>query len=142
MRTALIALAVAAVSLGATAAYACEGGCPCARKHAEKKTDANAKVDAAKKAPDAKPAEADKKTPATAEEKARQGSLPPNLEQLMADKCSCSSASDCTCKKGTCKCPKCNGAHKQHRMIESLKGADPLRIPETAHSDATAGVFI
>lgn len=55
--------------------------------------------------------------------------------------CSCSSAADCTCKKGTCKCPKC-GQHKAAtKMFESLKPFD-TKLPNTARLDATAGVFI
>lgn len=55
--------------------------------------------------------------------------------------CSCSSAADCTCKKGTCKCPKC-GQHKNHtRVFETLKPVD-TKLPNTARLDATGGVFI
>ncbi|MBX7112748.1 MAG: hypothetical protein K1X64_00340 [Myxococcaceae bacterium] len=59
-----------------------------------------------------------------------------------SEKCGCSGASDCTCKKGQCKCPKC-GKHNKARMIETLKGqsSDPT-LPNTARLDATAGVFI
>ena len=55
--------------------------------------------------------------------------------------CSCSGASDCTCKKGTCKCPKCSHPKKTYRMFESLKPVD-VKLPDTARLDATAGVFI
>ena len=55
--------------------------------------------------------------------------------------CSCSTAADCTCKKGTCKCPKC-GQHKNSvRMFESFKPQD-AKLPNTARLDATGGVFI
>ena len=56
--------------------------------------------------------------------------------------CACGSAADCTCKKGTCKCPKC-GTHnrKASRMFESLKPMD-AKLPNTARLDATGGVFI
>lgn len=56
--------------------------------------------------------------------------------------CSCSSAADCTCKKGTCKCPKC-GSHNKNssRMFETLKPMDS-KLPNTARLDATGGVFI
>jgi|CXWL01.1.fsa_nt_gi hypothetical protein len=59
-----------------------------------------------------------------------------------SDKCSCSGASDCTCKKGQCKCPKCGKGGKA-RMFETLKGqsSNPV-LPNTARLDATAGVFI
>ncbi|GEM_PF-1743463 len=55
--------------------------------------------------------------------------------------CACGSAADCTCKKGTCKCPKC-GQHKNNaRMFESFKPQD-TKLPNTARLDATGGVFI
>jgi len=55
--------------------------------------------------------------------------------------CSCSTAADCTCKKGTCKCPKC-GQHKNRvRMFEAFKPQD-AKLPNTARLDATGGVFI
>ena len=55
--------------------------------------------------------------------------------------CACGSAADCTCKKGTCKCPKC-GQHKNTvRMFESFKPQD-AKLPNTARLDATGGVFI
>jgi hypothetical protein len=66
---------------------------------------------------------------------------------MLADKlqssatCSCGSAADCTCKKGSCKCPKC-GQHKNSvRMFESFKPQD-AKLPNTARLDATGGVFI
>lgn len=60
-----------------------------------------------------------------------------------SDKCSCSGASDCTCKKGQCKCPKCGNKGSKARMFETLKGqsSNPV-LPNTARLDATAGVFI
>lgn len=63
-------------------------------------------------------------------------------QQRLSDKCNCSGASDCTCKKGQCKCPKC-GKHNKVRMIETLKGqtTNPS-LPDTARLDASAGVFI
>lgn len=61
--------------------------------------------------------------------------------QALAKKCSCSSAADCTCKKGDCQCSKCGGY--KHKLIDGLRGAsNPLRIPGDARRDATAGVFI
>ena len=63
-------------------------------------------------------------------------------EQLQLNAtCSCGSAADCTCKKGTCKCPKC-GQHKNTvRMFEAFKPQD-AKLPNTARLDATGGVFI
>jgi hypothetical protein len=68
-------------------------------------------------------------------------SLPVGLTTEAA--CGCSGRSDCTCKKGTCKCSKC-GAHKVNtRIIETLKNTPvDTRLPATARLDATAGVFI
>lgn len=69
-----------------------------------------------------------------------------NPSAMLADKlqpatCSCSSAADCTCKKGSCKCPKC-GQHKNGmKMFESFKPQD-AKLPNTARLDATGGVFI
>ncbi len=54
--------------------------------------------------------------------------------------CSCGSAADCTCKKGSCKCPKC-GHKNATRMFESFKPQD-AKLPNTARLDATGGVFI
>ncbi len=64
------------------------------------------------------------------------------LDKAMADKCSCSSQADCTCKKGKCECKKCGG-NRRTRMIDSLKGEpSPLELPQNARNDASAGVFI
>lgn len=55
-----------------------------------------------------------------------------------SDKCGCSSAADCTCKKGQCKCPKCG---KRSSLYEPMKGqSGKLELPKTR--DARAGVFI
>jgi hypothetical protein len=61
--------------------------------------------------------------------------------QLLESTCSCGSAADCTCKKGSCKCPKCGHNKKMIRMFEALKPVDS-KVPDTARRDATAGVFI
>ena len=69
------------------------------------------------------------------------------LQTILADqlrdnaRCSCASAADCTCKKGTCKCPKCGNGKKAIRMFESLKPMDG-KLPDTARRDASAGVLI
>ncbi len=71
-----------------------------------------------------------------------QGSVLEPVDQLLADKCTCESAADCTCKKGTCKCPKC-GKKSQMRMIAPIKGTrDALRLPQGGTRDASSGVFI
>ena len=55
--------------------------------------------------------------------------------------CACGSAADCTCKKGSCKCPKCGQHRNTVRMFESFKPQD-AKLPNTARLDATGGVFI
>ena len=72
---------------------------------------------------------------------------PTNLD-LLANKlniggeCGCSGKSDCTCKKGTCKCSKC-GKSNRTRVIDAMKAnPDPAKLPETARYDATAGVLL
>jgi hypothetical protein len=74
--------------------------------------------------------------------KAQPPSVLEQLDDAMAAKCSCGSQADCTCKKGQCECKKCHG-HRRVRMIESLKGEpSPLKLPQNARNDASAGVFI
>jgi hypothetical protein len=143
IRTTLIALAVAAVSLGATASEACEHACACAGGNpAAAKKKAAPKAATATK--DTRPVE-EKVAPApapAADDKLKQGAIDPRLpvDQVLAAKCSCSGPGDCTCKKGECSCPKCGG---HRRMIDSLKGStEPQRVPGNARRDASAGVFI
>ncbi len=77
---------------------------------------------------------------ACAHKKADKAKVTAHADELAA-RCKCSSASDCTCKKGQCECPKCSG-HKR-RLVEPLKGSSgELKIPGDARHDATAGVFI
>ena len=56
--------------------------------------------------------------------------------------CSCSSAGDCTCKKGACKCSKCGG--HQHKVMEPLhqEKTGSVELPEGVPLDASAGFFI
>lgn len=62
------------------------------------------------------------------------------VDVLVADKCSCANASECTCKKGKCKC---KGCKKGSRLAEPIKGqSDALRLPKEARYDASTGVFI
>lgn len=141
--TAVAVLAALGVSLGALPALACDGdpACTCAHGKEEKaaKDGKDAKKKTAVKADEKKPAAP---APEVKPAPAKEGSLIPELDQLIAAKCSCGSAADCTCKKGTCKCPKCGGK-QQTRMFDALKGEqDLLKIPTDARRDATAGVFI
>jgi hypothetical protein len=116
-------LGVVGVALGATPAWACgseEGGtCHCQHSQDSK---------SAKKAGEKK--EAEKKVEAAAAA----------VDAALAAKCSCSSAADCTCKKGECKCPKCR---RKTPLFDALKGAKgTLVLPKEAGNNATAGIFI
>jgi hypothetical protein len=66
------------------------------------------------------------------------------VDKVFAEKCSCTNAADCTCKKGSCKCSKCGNRHRSpSRMIAPLKGRSAtLKIPSGARRDATAGIFL
>lgn len=65
-----------------------------------------------------------------------------DVDDAMAGKCTCTNSSDCTCKKGKCECPKCQG--KEHtELFERLKGRkNSTQLPDSARNDASAGVFI
>jgi hypothetical protein len=66
----------------------------------------------------------------------------PHLEPMAAT-CSCQSASDCTCKKGQCKCKKCGAGRARGKVIDSLQEAvRPAPLPNKAQRDASAGLFI
>lgn len=67
----------------------------------------------------------------------REGAAP----ELHADKCSCSSAADCTCKKGKCDCKKCQKPRRQ--VVETLKGRRESPVaPQGARVDAGAGLGV
>ncbi|MHB8872242.1 MAG: metallothionein [Myxococcaceae bacterium] len=138
--TAFAVVAGLALSLGAAPALACEGDPACTCAHGKEAKDGKDLKKKAVKADEKKPAPAP--SPEVKPAPAKQGSVLHELDELIAAKCSCTSAADCTCKKGQCKCPKCGG-HQQSRMFDSLKGAqDLLKVPDNARRDATAGVFI
>jgi hypothetical protein len=61
-------------------------------------------------------------------------------EELHAAKCQCGSAADCTCKKGTCKCTRCQKPKRQ--VVEPLKGQTQAPRLHKAPHDASAGLFI
>ena len=148
LTVAATALALA-LAFAPASALACDGEPECPMKKSAKADEVkkadktmvktNAKADV--KATDKKlvaPAEA-----APVVKPTEQSSIMDEIDTILAAKCSCSSASDCTCKKGECKCSKCGGHKKtQIRMIESLRGNDGTIIPVNARYDATAGVFI
>jgi hypothetical protein len=59
--------------------------------------------------------------------KATAPAVKPAPDSPVAEKCSCSSASDCTCKKGQCKCAKCGGG-----VAPSAPEAAPAATPTKA----------
>ncbi|MFZ5471750.1 MAG: metallothionein [Myxococcota bacterium] len=110
------ALAAALVLLGAVPALACE------KEHGAKKEQACSC-----------PHHKAKAEQAAADE----------VESALSAKCSCEGTGDCTCKKGQCECKKCGGHHQRTELLERLDGKSaPLKIPQNARYDATAGVFI
>lgn len=62
------------------------------------------------------------------------------LDSLMAAKCNCGNAADCTCKKGTCDCSKCKKPHRQ--VVDALRDQGDAPKVREARYDASAGVFI
>jgi hypothetical protein len=72
--------------------------------------------------------------PAAVEEKAEKA------PELHAAKCQCGSAADCTCKKGTCECPKCKKPKRD--VVEPLREQTRAPQPRKARYDASAGLFM
>ncbi len=62
------------------------------------------------------------------------------LDSVMAAKCQCGSAADCTCKKGTCECARCKKPRRQG--VEGLSDQGGAPKVQEARYDASAGVFI
>ncbi|MCP3141257.1 metallothionein [Pyxidicoccus xibeiensis] len=62
------------------------------------------------------------------------------LDSLMAGKCQCGSKADCTCKKGSCDCSKCQKPKRQ--VMDALRGRPAELKLEEARNDASAGIFI
>ncbi|NTX04128.1 metallothionein [Myxococcus sp. CA040A] len=63
------------------------------------------------------------------------------LDSLMAAKCQCGSKADCTCKKGSCECSKCQKPKRQ--VMDALRGRPAeLKLDEARRYDASAGIFI
>ena len=122
-------------------AHACEAH---ARAAAEAKKTEAAKADAkqadaatpdAKKAPEAGAADA-KAAPARGEVERPLDAL----DSLIAGKCQCGSKADCTCKKGSCNCSKCQ--KPKHQVMDALRGRPAELKLEEARYDASAGIFI
>ncbi len=120
MTSALVAaaLAWAAPSISSACAMDKPGEpCPC-KHHPKAQTDA---TPATEKAAQDQKAPAPKPEPAKAEKQGHTGLLAPmHSNEEVAAKCTCGGPADCTCKKGTCKCPKCGKRHEG-------RGADPLQ---------------
>lgn len=83
--------------------------------------------------------EAPKKDGATKAEVKKDGPLD-ELDSLMAGRCQCGSAADCTCKKGSCECSKCKRVHRQ--VVDALTDQGAPAKVQDARYDASAGIFI
>lgn len=156
VRTLSVAVAALAFafSFAPASAHACDGHPECPMKKsakqddqsAEKKSDKTTATRVEVKATDKKAVSPTTDSAVPAVKPTEQSSIMQEIDTILAAKCSCSGASDCTCKKGECKCSKCGGAKKTTniRMIESLRGQDDGTIlpANNARYDATAGVFI
>ena len=146
LRPLMVAATIAAgavVSTVALPAYACGASCDCkhgAEEKAQEKAVKTLSPDKKKAPLKAEEKKADQPAPATE----TQSSLGHDLDLLIAGKCNCTSAADCTCKKGDCACKKCTpGVHRPTVIFDSLKGENGrLVLPRNARNDATAGVFI
>src|SRR5688572_16782697 len=106
LRRMIVTTAVAVTLAFGSSAWACSADCDCKEKHEASAEKGKGAKDATKKRAAAKD-EAKKETPAPeAKEPAKEGALHLQIDNAIAGKCSCSSAADCTCKKGQCECGK------------------------------------
>jgi hypothetical protein len=119
----LAAAVVGGVLLTAGQAGACEG------HHARKADAVPVPVEPAREAA----ARTDPASTPAPEKKDGQG-------ELHAAKCRCGSAADCTCKKGTCECPKCKKPRQD--VVPPLEAEGRAQEPRKVRLDASAGVFI
>jgi hypothetical protein len=128
-------LMAAGLLLAPGAARACEAH---ARAAADAKKAEASKAEASKTdaKPEAKPAEAGKPSPARGEVERPLDAL----DSLMAGKCQCGSKADCTCKKGSCECSKCQKPKRQ--VMDALRGRPAELKLDEARYDASAGIFI
>lgn len=62
------------------------------------------------------------------------------LDSLIAGKCQCGSKADCTCKKGSCDCSRCQKPKRQ--VMDALRGRPAELKLQEARYDASAGIFI
>ncbi len=121
MTSALVAAALAWAAPSISSACDMEKpGEPCPCKH-HQKADAKAAPTTDKGAQDQN-APAPKPEPAKVEKQGHTGLLAPMHSNEVAAKCTCGGPADCTCKKGTCKCPKCGKRH-EGRGVDQLQGA-------------------
>ncbi|MFY2557123.1 metallothionein [Corallococcus terminator] len=127
-------LASGLLLLAPRAASACEAHAQAARAKSEAAPDSKTKPSPdsteAASAPDkARPAGGEVDRPLDA------------LDSLMAAKCQCGSKADCTCKKGSCECAKCQKPKRQ--VMDALRGRPAeLKLDEARRYDASAGIFI
>lgn len=76
---------------------------------------------------------------------AKQTNVLAPVDQVLSATCKCDGPSECTCKKGECKCKKCGAKHgvKKTLLMEPLNGSQQSpELPQNARYDATGGVFI
>lgn len=111
-------------------ASACEAHAQAAKaKQVEAAPDTSAEATAAPEKAEARPARDEVERPLDA------------LDSLMASKCQCGSKADCTCKKGSCECSKCQKPKRQ--VMDALRGQPAeLKLDEARRHDASAGIFI
>ena len=71
------------------------------------------------------------------------------VDEVLSATCSCSGPSDCTCKKGECKCKKCSKHHGVKKGTGSTRLMEPLQhqqrspvLPKDVQQHATGGVLI
>ncbi len=117
--TVVAVLAAGSVLLAPEAAHACEAHAQAAAKKAETQ---------------ARPQDATV-APAPADQSALE-----ELDAVMAAKCQCGSAADCTCKKGSCECAKCKKPRRQ--VVDGLSTQETAPKVQEARYDASAGIFI
>ncbi|MFP2913200.1 metallothionein [Pyxidicoccus sp. 3LFB2] len=125
-------------------AHACEAHARAAAeaKKAEAKQTDSKQAEPAKA--DAKPADGAKAGEAgTVDPKGARGEVErplDALDSLIAGKCQCGSKADCTCKKGSCDCSKCQKPKRQ--VMDALRGRPAELKLQEARYDASAGIFI